>query len=281
MRLSLDGRAKRWLRRLPQYSVYSIAEILLLTLLAIQLARLVWAVAAPVGPLGEWRLPDRIAGAVSGKTELFRSFDPFFRLQDRGTAVVTSLQLTLFGTRMDEVNGRGSAIIAGPDGVQNSFAVGDEVLPGVILKTVAFDSVSIDRGGTMEQIFLDQSVPAPAAATAELGRGDPRAGPPPASPPSSTPQPVTADQIRTSIQFLPRMEKGRVTGLALRPAGDAGVFKNAGFRDGDIMVAINGQQISSPDDAQRLAAQLKPGTNVSVNVERGSGVVPIAITIAK
>ncbi|MBB5687438.1 type II secretion system protein N [Sphingobium boeckii] len=265
------------MRRLPHYSVYSIAEILLLTLLAIQLARLVWAVAAPVGPLGEWRLADRISGVTSGKAELFRSFDPFFRLQDGGTAVVTSLQLTLFGTRMDEVNGRGSAIIAGPDGVQNSFAVGDEVMPGVILKAVAFDSVSIDRGGALEQIFLDQSVPAPAAA--ELPPGGRLGGPPP--PPSAAGQPVTADQIRTSIQFLPRAEKGRVTGLVLRPAGDPGVFINAGFRDGDILVAINGQPISSPDDAQRLAAQLKPGSNVSVNVERGSGVVPIAITIAK
>ena len=272
------------MRRLPQYSVYTIAEILLLTLLAIQLARLVWAVAAPVSPLGEWRLPDRIAGAVSGKAELFRSFDPFFRLQDSGTAVVTSLQLTLFGTRIDEVNGRGSAIIAGPDGVQNSFAVGDEVMPGVILKTVAFDSVTIDRGGTVEQIFLDQSIPAPPAAElggpkGMMGPGGALGGAPAAS--KGPGQPVTADQMQTSIQYLPRTENGKVTGLALRPAGDPGIFLNAGFRDGDILVAINGQRIASPDDAQRLAAQLKPGTNVSVNVERGSSVVPIAITIAK
>ena len=101
------------MRRLPQTNVYGVAEILLLAVLALQLARLVWAIATPVGPLGDWRLTDRIAGIASGKAELFRSFDPFFRQQDGGgTAVVTSLQLTLFGTRMDEVNGRGSAIIA-------------------------------------------------------------------------------------------------------------------------------------------------------------------------
>jgi len=268
MRLSLDFRARRWLRRLPQYSVYSIAEILLLTLLALQLARLVWAIATPVGPLGEWRLPDRIAGLASGKAELFRSFDPFFRLQDGGgAAVVTSLQLTLFGTRMDEVNGRGSAIIAGADGVQNSFAVGDEILPGVVLKAVAFDSVTIDRGGTAEQIFLDQSVPAPEAGTV--------------APSIASPGGLTVQQIQAGIQFLPRTEGGRVTGLILRPAGDAAAFTGAGFREGDILVAINGQPISSPDDAQRLSAQLAPGTNVSVSVERGGDIIPIAITIAK
>ena len=275
MRLSLDFRARRWLRRLPQYSVYSIAEILLLALLALQLARLAWAIATPVGPLGEWRLADRIAGAVSGKADLFRSFDPFFRMQEGGAAaVVTSLQLTLFGTRMDEVNGRGSAIIAGPDGVQTSFAVGDEILPGVILKAVAFDNVTIDRGGTAEQIFLDQSVPAPEAGAVvpTVGRD---------SPPAAGGQPLTAAQIQTGVQFLPRTESGRVTGLILRPAGDAAAFTGAGFREGDILVAINGQQITSPDDAQRLATQLTPGANVSVNVERGGDVVPIALTIAK
>ena len=257
------------MRRLPQTSVYGLAEILLLALLALQLARLVWAIATPVGPLGDWRLTDRIAGIASGKAELFRSFDPFFRLQDGGgaAAVVTSLQLTLFGTRMDEVNGRGSAIIAGADGVQNSFAVGDEILPGVTLKAVAFDSVTIDRGGTAEQIFLDQSVPAPAAGTVAPGIASPGA--------------LTAQQIQAGIQFLPRTEGGRVTGLILRPAGDTAIFTGAGFSEGDILVAINGQPIASADDAQRLASQLTPGTNVSVSVERNGAVVPIALTIAK
>jgi len=256
------------LRRLPQTNVYGVAEILLLALLALQLARLVWAIATPVGPLGDWRLTDRIAGIASGKAELFRSFDPFFRQQDGGgTAVVTSLQLTLFGTRMDEVNGRGSAIIAGADGVQNSFAVGDEILPGVILKAVAFDSVTIDRGGTAEQIFLDQSVPAPEAGTVAPGIASSGG--------------ITAQQIQAGIQFLPRTEGGRVTGLILRPAGDAAIFTGAGFSEGDILVAINGQPIASADDAQRLATQLKPGTNVSVSVERNGAVVPIALTIAK
>src|SRR3546814_6656978 len=41
--------------------------------------------------------------------------------------------------------------------MQSSFAVGDAILPGVVLKAVAFDHVSIDRGGAEEQIFIDQS----------------------------------------------------------------------------------------------------------------------------
>lgn len=275
MRLSLDSRAKRLLRRLPQYSVYSVAEILLLALLAILCARLFWTILTPVGPLGDWRLQDRTAGAVASRIELFRNFDPFFRLQESGSAVVTSLQLTLYGTRLDEVSGRGSAIIAGPDGIQNSFAVGDEILPGVILKSVAFDSVSIDRGGAIEQLYIDQSVAAPQAAEVAPGVATD------STLDSAGVQPVTVDQLRQGVQFLPRTENGRVTGLVVRAGGDGAAFRSAGFREGDILVAVNGQPIGSPGDAARLAASAQPGSTLSVTVERGAEVIPIAISIAR
>ena len=90
---------------------------------------------------------------------LFRSasFDPFTRAPaaNSGGQVVTSLALKLFGVRVNEASGLGSAIIATPDGVQGSFAVGDEILPGVTLKSVEFDHVTIDRGGAEETVFLD------------------------------------------------------------------------------------------------------------------------------
>jgi len=281
MRLSLDGRARRWLRSLPRTSVYSTVEIVLLLLLALQCARLVWTVVTPVGPLGDWRLADRTAGAMANRAELFRGFDPFFRLAggSGAAAVVTSLQLKLFGTRIDEVNGRGSAIVAGPDGIQNSIAVGEEIMPGVILKSVAFDSVTIDRGGTIEQLFIDQSVPAPEAAT--VAPGIALDGQPGEAAPQPGGRSVSAVQLRSGIGFLPRTDGGRITGLVLRPNGDGAVFRGIGFAEGDILVAVNGQQIGSPADAERLLGQAAPGSNVTVSVERGANVVPIVLSIAR
>ena len=272
MRLRLDGRARRLLRRLPQTSVYGTAEILLLSLLAILCARLLWIAVTPVGPLGEWRLADRTASAVASRAQLLGGFDPFFRLQDSGSAVVTSLQLTLFGTRLDEVTGRGSAIIAGADGVQTSYGVGDEILPGVTLKSVAFDHVTIDRGGAAEQIFIDQSGAVPVTDEGASTNG--------VDTTLDGGGAITAAQLRGGVQFLPRTENGRVTGFVLRPGADGGTFRRAGFTEGDILVAINGQPVGSPEDAQRLGAQFRPGTTVSVNVERGGQILPIAITIA-
>lgn len=280
MRLSLDGRARRWLRNLPRVNVYSMAEIALLLLLAVQCARLVWAVLTPVGPLGDWRLADRTAGAVANRAALFRGFDPFFRLAGGGdaAAVVTSLQLKLFGTRIDEVNGRGSAIIAGPDGIQNSVAVGEEIMPGVILKSVAFDSVAIDRGGTVEQLFIDQSVPAPeAAAVAPALSLD---GGPPAAP-SPGGRAISAAQLRGGVSFVPRLDGGRVTGLILRPGGDGAAFRGVGFAEGDILVAVDGRPIASASDAERMIAQAAPGANITASVERGANVIPVVLSIAR
>lgn len=150
-----EARARQMLRRLSELNWLSALEILLLAVLALQCARLLWAVASPVGPLGDWR---RDSEPVAPSRATFATFDPFFRLsQASGPVVVTGLNLTLFGVREDRASGRGSAIIGLPDGTQASFAVGDEILPGVVLAGVAFDNVTIRRGGIEEQLFIDQS----------------------------------------------------------------------------------------------------------------------------
>ena len=162
MAVALNPRAERLLARLPRFTVYSVAELLLLVLVAVQCARLFWALLTPLGPVGEYRaLSAAVPIAQSAST--LATFDPFFR-QAPGSAaspvVVTALDIRLYGTREDRATGRGSAIIGTPDGRQISYMVGEEILPGVVLTAVAFDHVTVTRGGAAEQLFLDQSSPA-------------------------------------------------------------------------------------------------------------------------
>lgn len=268
MRLRLDARGRRLLARLPVVTVYSAAELLLLAGLAVQAARLIWTIVTPVSPLGDWR-PAAVA-EVAAPVTLLNGFDPFFRLgAQAGPAVVTSLQLTLFGTRVDEAMGRGSAILAGPDGVQRSIAVGEEVQPGVTLKAVAFDHVTISRGGAAEDLFLDQSksvAAAPAPATAGL----------PPQPGAGLP----IGQIRQEIGFIPRIDGGRVSGLVVRPQGSGAAFRAAGLKEGDVITSLGGRPISGPDDVERIARDYAGGGNVPVVVERGAETIPLAIPVA-
>ncbi|MDB5673581.1 MAG: type secretory protein PulC [Sphingomonas bacterium] len=275
MRLVLDARARAWLRRFPRTNIYSLAEIGLLALLAVQCARLVWLVVTPTGPLGDWR--PATPGFAGSPSAMLRDFDPFFRLTggDDKPGIVTSLQLTLFGTRVDQAMGGGSAIIAGPDNVQHSVAVGQEVMPGVKLKAVAFDHVTIDRGGASEELYLPQDSVDPTP--------PPAAGPPP--PPGAPAPPTTAGgvslgQLRTEIGFIPRVDGGRISGLVVRPQGSGAAFRQVGLHDGDVVTAIGGRAVSGPGDLDRLAQQYPHGGDLPITVERGNSTVPIVITIA-
>ncbi|BCA58383.1 type II secretion system protein N [Sphingomonas sp. HMP6] len=286
MRLVLDARARAFLRRVPVTKVYTGVELLLIALLAVQCARLVWAVLTPVGPVGVWR-PEQ-GNIAAAPQAILRGFDPFFLISGgdaAGPSVVTTLQLTLFGTRLDEAQGGGSAIIAGPDGVQQSIGVGQEIMPGVRLKAVAFDHVTIDRGGASEDLFLVQPDQAPAAAP--VPNGPPLIGGNGAAPPVGPPAPggngangVSFGQIKSDIGFIPRIDQGRVNGMTVRSQGGGAAFRAAGLRDGDVVTQIGGRPVSGQADIERIGAQYAKGGTLSITVERGGATLPLAITIA-
>lgn len=283
MRLALNPRARRLLRSVPRTTVYTVAELLLLSLLAIQCARLFWTFVTPVDPVGEWQsAASKPVAPVS--TALLGSFDPFFRLSGGGTPVVTSLNLKLYGVRENRASGRGSAIIAAPDGLQKSFAVGEEVMPGVTLVAVTFDSVTLDRGGTREQLYLDQSptatIVAPGAAPSPAIAPPPTAPPPVVTVPAvqmplAAPSPGTTIMGR-EVRYEPRMDKGRVTGVILNPDGSGQAFRDAGLRPNDVLVSINGQPINSPGQIQAIARQFSAG-DTNVVVERAGEPVTLRV----
>jgi general secretion pathway protein C len=230
-------------RSISPRAAYRALEVALLVLIAAQLARLVWAAVTPAGPLGDAR-------ATQAGMQPVANFDPFFRMNAQtGSMVVTSLALKLFGVRVDEAVGGGSAIIETPDGVQSSFGVGDEVMPGVTLKQVAFDSVTIDRNGIAEQLFLDQSVAAPVAKTS------------------------TAATTTT----LPDAQKaeaqgGKVGGITVGPGGSGDMLLQAGLLPGDVVTAVNGQPVNS---IEMVTSQLSRGGSVSLQVERAGRTISL------
>lgn len=275
MRLRLDARARRWLGRMPTVNLYSAGELVLLAALAAQTARLLWAIVTPIGPLGDWRPAQAVVPADA--TELLRTFDPFFRVSGvaTGPVVVTSLQLKLFGTRIDEASARGSAIIAGPDGVQKSITVGEEIVPGVTLKSVAFDHVTVSRGAASEDLYLDQSgaTPAPAVA-ASVGT------PLTAAPVGAAPGAVPLAQLRSDILFTPRLVGGQLSGLVVRAQGAGGGFRAAGLHDGDVLLAINGRPVTGAGDFEALSRDFARGGALPITVERGGSPTVLSVPIA-
>lgn len=264
MRLGFDARSRAILRRLPAFNVYSAAEIALLAVLAIQGARLTWAVVTPIAPLGDWRpaepaVPRDPAGVLGG-------FDPFFRISgtQAAPAQVSAGDIKLFGLRVDEAMGRSAAIVAGPDGVQKSASVGEEIAPGVTLRAVAYDHITVARGGVPEDLYLDQS-DAPAGAVPAAG---------------AAARGVSAAQLSAEISAIPRIEGGRVSGLVLRRQGAGAAFSAAGLRDGDVVTALGGRPVTGPEDLARLGRDYPAGGAVPITVERGGDTLPLTIQVA-
>lgn len=282
MRMWRSGLAAEWPRILAG---------LLAAAVVIQAVRLVWALTVPISPLGAWQPKSADILAVPERAALFAAFDPFFRGANAGPATqqVTAMALVLHGISMNEATGGGSAIISGEDGVQNSYAVGDEIAAGTLLAAVAFDHVVLERGGVRESLFLDQGGDVDgtnAAVQGVMGEGaaGPAAGAPMAAPQASTDggaAPLSADAIKQGVQFSPRMEGGKITGLHVAAGGDGAAMRAAGLRAGDVVRSVNGRAISGTGDVAALSSMLRAGARISLEVERGASVLPIAILIAK
>lgn len=280
----LDPRAQRWLRRMAPERLYTLGEILLLAVLAWQVARLIWTIVTPVDPVGDWRPAGAAPTATAGV--LADGFDPFFRMAPAGgSAVVTDLNLTLHGIRADQATGRGSAIVGLPDGSQASYAVGEEIMPGVTLAAVGFDSITVRRGGKDEMLYIDQSLPAttaappamPGAAAQALAMSAPGSAPAEAVAVMS-PNPSAAPGgagLAAETLLTPRIENGRVSGLVLQPRGAGAAFTAAGLQPGDVLISVNGMRVTGADDAGRAAGLFGGAGSVAIEVERGGRIVPL------
>lgn len=262
-------------------SVPGLHDVLWWTLAAIiawLAAAILWALVTPVSPLGDWRPRGVQVMPAPARAALFAAIDPFNRRAAAQTAqaqdqAVTSLALTLYGTRATP-GGAGSAIIAGADGIQQVYRVGDEVQPGVKLAGVAFDSVTLDHSGAKELLYIDQSKAAPDAQAVVAAN-------PVAPPDDAAPGPLTADSVRTGILFAPHAEGGRVAGLEVQSSGDGSAFRAAGFQSGDVVTAVDGKAVTGPTDVSALAGHLKPGASITVTVKRGDRQLPLAITLGQ
>src|SRR5690606_24672023 len=112
-------------RALPKPGLYTSILVILAVLLVIQGIRLLWLVVTPVGPVGAWSASQVQVLPLQSRTALLSSFDPFYRGAPAASAnVVTSLQLSLYGVRMNEGSGIGSAILAVAERKQLRYIVG-------------------------------------------------------------------------------------------------------------------------------------------------------------
>jgi general secretion pathway protein C len=265
--------ASKVLFRLPEPSAIlaKFVETGLIALLSIQVARLVWVAVSPLAPPGLWLSANRSNVPQLPYTSKATP-DPFtLNRQVAGIPSLETLGFRLFGIRQSGSPDSGAAIIGGPDGQQQSYLIGEQIAPGVRLKAVAADGVVIAHNGQEQHLYIDDSsaLPnTPGSATNVPNRTGPRGTPEASLPPPSV---GLAD-----IQYQARLLNGEIAGVIVQPDGRGGALSDIGLAAGDVILAINGRRITTPDDVRSLSDRLRTGPR-QLEIERGGRVISLPV----
>jgi len=223
--------------------------------------------AAP-GKLGWSSRPEMVGTLPPGQVPESRSaltgIDVFHRPDDESgqsgrqerTAEETTLDLKLTGLRTPGSNSPGSAIIRKPDHGQRAYRPGEEILPNVTLRAVREASVLLEREGALETLYLSERARRRAGA-----QGDPESA-------QTAPAEAKLDRLLGAVDIRPRLENGRMTGLRITGSSSETRLQKNRLKRGDVLVAVNGIEITSPDRAEAALKALRGASRARVVIER-------------
>jgi general secretion pathway protein C len=245
-------------------------EIALVVVLAIQAGRLGWIVFAPA----EAAAPAAAARTANAPDySIFQRFDAFFRTGAQSSyaeaTAAGSSQMRLYGVRAGGPGG-GSAIIGLSDGRQVSVGVGEEVEPGLKLQSVGTDHVTLSRGGSVTRlVFSETPMGVAAPPPPPSGEVTIMPTPPPAPPPpAQSGQVVDPAALMGQASLRPRMRGLGISGLTVSASGNPPALQAAGLQSGDVILAVNGTELNSPQSIAGLRGQLSNATSAEIRFER-------------
>nr|WP_255486352.1 type II secretion system protein N [Luteimonas sp. MC1782] len=241
-----------------------VATAAVIALLAVQAARLAWLLLVPPAPVGAAPTLPRASIAAARPERL--AIDAFHPAQATAHVTADSSGLRLHAARPAAGAGAGAAIIAGKDGRQQAFVVGDEVAPGVVLVAVAHGHVTLAASGTRSELRFA----APAGGTPSAASRQAPAALPAARAPAPTGGAANVDpaQLLAQAGLRPvQANDGQPAGYSVIPRGDGAVLRQAGLQAGDVLLSVNGQALT-PERYAALPAELAGSRTITLTYAR-------------
>ncbi len=231
------------LRRVPWLGAP--LNLLLLLGLAALLAHWTWRFAAPLPPLAA----NGTRADIELDTQLasLRAAHLFGAAQGQSGAAAeqtTSLNLRLRGV-FAALGGQPAMAIVGVDGQDQAVATGHEVMPGVVLDSVAPDHLILLNRGVRERLDLD-AVGRPLT----LSDGDIAVSRQEFNQALANPQ---------SLGMQARADSSALSGLMLTSVASDGLAARLGLQSGDTLRMVNGMPVANVQD---FARQLSGTTGV-------------------
>lgn len=225
------------------------------------------------------------------------------RIEDE--AVDTQLRMTLQGVIDSSETEGGRAIIASGKS-QEIYAPGDKLPEGqnVTLEKILPLRVILNNNGRYESLWLYQdkdfavnrrSEPAPDTPsrswegddTSLLPSEDPQASDVEAgAEPEEGPQAEVEselEQVSRSLSDVVSMsihrENGQIVGYKIRPGRDRELFESLGLEAGDVVMAVNGTELTSPQKVMELYRNMGDTSSASLVIKRGEQELNIDIDL--
>ena len=263
-------------------------NLLLALLIAWSLARLTWSLwPMPAQP----DAPPAPVTAGPGNAQLVNANNP--RLADlhlfgeakeqdlapdnAQSAPETQLKLSLSGVLSASDKDSARAIIAGPDGEEKPYAVGDTLPGNAKLKQILVDRVVLQSGGRYETLRLPTDagvlsapdVAVPAVPAPDLG-GDDVAPTPPQSLQQYRQQLLNNPaHLLDLIQVIPVSQNGKFQGFRLGPGRNPQFLRRFGLQPGDMVTSVNGIALDDPGKGAQALQTIATASEINVTVRRG------------
>jgi general secretion pathway protein C len=187
---------------------------------------------------------------------------------------VPKVEATLIGTIAGPPK-HSAAILLNNSGKQEIFRIGDLVFGLQRLKRIQTDRVYLDyQGGEMEIAMADIGGKKGVGAMSPEGTAYPGLVQPMGSENYVLDQKMVSatlenpNQIMTEARLLPYVVDGKQQGFMLTEVKPGGIYESLGLQDDDVLVRVNGRDISSPESALQSLTALKGMDRVVLDIIR-------------
>lgn len=253
------------------------------------LARFAWVLIAPGGEAPALQSQQLSAAATAMPPQptlaVLTETNPFEGANNGAlNAVPTSLNLKIAGLRWsDGQAGSSSAILVLPDNTQKRIEVGEQIVSGAILESVAADRVFLRFNGQLQELLLnDPNKPLFASSSASATTSQPAADQSLAAPSqvisaAATQSPmVTPAQLMTDVDLQPERRNGEISGYRLSPRGQ-GHFQAAGLQTGDLVLRVNGNSIEGMGP-EAIQAAVMSSDVIALDVVRQGAIIRLRLS---
>ncbi|WP_258239950.1 type II secretion system protein GspC [Pseudidiomarina homiensis] len=261
------------------------------------LAQMTWQMIAPVSPPASGPLKIQVQQQNNaGNTSLSRLADlnlfgtSTVTASDTRNAPKTQLNVRLLGVTASNVPERSAAIIE-KDRRQEVYVIGDKIAgTQVSIEEIYADRVILNNNGALETLELE--------GIGELSEGlsltleNQQRAQRDQSDESATEPAVEVEQayqelrqggdstaLLDYIRISPAMSGNGLQGYRLSPGKYPELFTNAGFKAGDIAVAINGQDLTDVASAQAAIGELRNARQIIVTVLRDDEYLDLELAV--